>query len=308
MATSYYGAQPIYRTGSQQGGSPNYYTQQYGGVPSLPLYTTDTQQTIGTDIMPQLVANLPGYQPMVAQSSANIQANLQGQLSQDVINQIRQQAAERGIATGAPGSANASASYLRALGLTSLQLKQLGENQLTAAVQRTPIQQTQLATQTTDLAAARAQYAAAPNPAAQAAASRAAAQSGIRAGLGAVAPVPAQPKPTTPWYEPRGNADYAWQAAWMASPQMQAAQQATFAATERARSFGGGEGWIPYEYSTPTYSEPLTPYASDLGLPDTYYSPDTQQSVYQPAYIDTLADTYYNPVTDQSTYMPSYWE
>lgn len=184
------GIKPIYYTGQQAGGSPSSYTREYGGIPNLPAYTTDTSQTIGTDVYSQLTANLPGYQAMVGKSSENIGENLEGIVPKDVIDLMTQQAAERGIATGAPGSPNANAAYLRALGLTSMGLQQLGEQQLTAAVGRTPLQQTQVGTQTSDLAAARAQYAAAPDPRAAALESLATAKQGIRAGIGGVGGAP----------------------------------------------------------------------------------------------------------------------
>lgn len=82
--------------------------------------------------------NLPNYQGMVGQSSQNILSQLQGQVPQDVANQISQMAAERGVSTGSIGSPNANAALLRSLGLTSLGLQQQGEQNLTGAMQRTP--------------------------------------------------------------------------------------------------------------------------------------------------------------------------
>lgn len=195
------GIKPIYYTGQQAGGSPSSYTREYGGIPNLPAYTTDTSQTIGTDAFSQLISNLPGYEAMVGKSSENIAENLAGMVPKDVIDLMTQQAAERGIATGAPGSPNANAAYLRALGLTSMGLQQLGEQQLTSAVQRTPIQPTQIGTQTSDLAAARAQYAAAPDPRAAAMQSLATAKQGIRAGYGGVGGVsmPGGESPSAAW-------------------------------------------------------------------------------------------------------------
>lgn len=187
MATLFSGIQPLYTTGSQQGGAAKYWTPQYGGIPTLPKYTTDTSQQIGPDVQAQMIANLPNYQAMLGQDVSNIQANLAGQVSPDVLAQIGQRAAERGIATGAPGSPNANAAYLRALGLNSQQLQQLGNQQLTAAMQRTPIQQTQLGTSTADLAAQQAVYNAAPDPTAAAREAMANARSGIGGGLGSMA-------------------------------------------------------------------------------------------------------------------------
>jgi hypothetical protein len=156
----------------------------YGAIPQLPAYTKDISTQVGPDVYAQLTRNLPGYQQMVGASSGNIGANLAGQLSPDVIAQMQQAGAERGIATGTEGSGANNAAYLRALGLNSMQLQQLGESQLTAAVGRTPIQQTQTGTQATDLAAQQAIYNAAPNPAMATQAALSAAMGGMGAGRG----------------------------------------------------------------------------------------------------------------------------
>lgn len=85
------------------------------------------------------IANLPDYQNMRTQQSANIGSQLQGEVPQDVVNQILQQAAERGIMTGTPGSSNSNASMLRALGLTSIGQQQQGTENLNTAIAQTPV-------------------------------------------------------------------------------------------------------------------------------------------------------------------------
>jgi len=85
------------------------------------------------------LANLPNYAQMIAQRSGNVTQQLRGQLPEDVIRQIAQQSAERGIATGAPGSPNANAAYLRALGLNSLQMQQQGSAELSRSIADTPV-------------------------------------------------------------------------------------------------------------------------------------------------------------------------
>lgn len=161
---------------------PRAYDPAYGGVPQLPKYVTDTSKVIGPDIQAQMIANLPGYQSMLRSDVTNIGSNLAGRVPTDVLSLLQQQAAERGVATGIPGSQNVDAAYLRALGLTSLQLQQLGHSQLTEAMQRTPIQQMQTTTTRRDLGAERAVYAAAPEPAAAAAEALRQAQYGLGAG------------------------------------------------------------------------------------------------------------------------------
>lgn len=60
-----------------------------------------------------------------------IQQQLTGFLPADVLANIYQQGAERGVSTGMPGSPNANAATMRALGLTSLDVQQKGlENAL----------------------------------------------------------------------------------------------------------------------------------------------------------------------------------
>lgn len=130
----------------------------YGGVPSVPSPISSMQETLAGDIgglgrlydlsrgvssaaaegaRTQYAANLPMYTPMTQAGSENILANLQGIVNPDVINLLGSQAAERGIGFG-PDSPATNAAYLRALGLTSAGLQNLGQQQLTAAIGRTP--------------------------------------------------------------------------------------------------------------------------------------------------------------------------
>lgn len=86
-----------------------------------------------------LNARIPGAAALETKSSANIGQELSGQVPSDVTALLQQQAAERGVATGVgPTSPNANAAYLRALGLTSLQQEQMGQQNLTAADARNP--------------------------------------------------------------------------------------------------------------------------------------------------------------------------
>lgn len=85
-----------------------------------------------------LEARIPNAPALEAKSSENIAAEMRGEVPQDVMNLLGQQAAERGVATGSPGSPNANAAYLRALGLTSLQQEQTGQADLTRAYARNP--------------------------------------------------------------------------------------------------------------------------------------------------------------------------
>jgi hypothetical protein len=172
------------------GGAATGYDPATGGIPQLPNYSQDTSSMVGTNVQGQMIQNLPGYQNAVSTDMGNIQNNLSGTISPDVIAKMQQQAAERGIATGSPGSPNANAAYLQALGLTSLQLQQLGHTQLDQQMAATPIQQTQNTTTNTDLRPQQAVYNAAPNPQAASLAAQQAAQRGMTAGSSMAGSVP----------------------------------------------------------------------------------------------------------------------
>lgn len=83
--------------------------------------------------------NLPNYGGLLGQRSKNIGGLLKGEVPADVVQQIQQRGAERGVATGMPGSPNANAAWLRALGLTSLGLQQQGSKEFSQAIQDTPV-------------------------------------------------------------------------------------------------------------------------------------------------------------------------
>jgi len=87
------------------------------------------------------LANMPGYSPAVAQRGQVINQQLKGQLPEDVIYQINQAAAQRGVGNGMVGGQNFNAAYLRALGLNSLQMQQQGSQNLTQGIADTPVPQ-----------------------------------------------------------------------------------------------------------------------------------------------------------------------
>lgn len=82
---------------------------------------------------------LPGYSGLLQQRSKNVGGLLRGEVPPDVLQQIQQAGAERGVATGSPGSPNANAAWLRALGLTSLGLQQEGSKQLSQSLADVPV-------------------------------------------------------------------------------------------------------------------------------------------------------------------------
>lgn len=207
----------------------------YGGVPSVPNPIATAGQAVGGDIanlgqiydlsksvnsfnqgqlLNQYQSAIPNYSGMIAQQSGNIGQELQGQVPSDVINQIMQQAAERGIMTGSPGGPNSNAAYLRALGLTSLGVQQQGTENLKTAIGEAPVAQpfdvskmfiTPEQQQQAQMAANL--YASAPDP-------TAAAQAAIGASAIPMYPQMGTPtvgsgaRTTSPWYEPPAVASW----------------------------------------------------------------------------------------------------
>lgn len=146
-------------------------TGDIANLPSLTDLATQVNQFNTSQALAPYIANLPGYQSMVGQSSQNIGSLLRGEIPTDVMNLLNQQMAERGVASGLAGSPNANAAALQGLGLTSLGLQKQGEGELTAAIGRTPVPQlfnvAQFLTTPGDEQAAQMAaniYAAAPDP------------------------------------------------------------------------------------------------------------------------------------------------
>ena len=108
-----------------------------GGVP-YGKEAADINKFMGNQALLQYSRNLPGYANAVGQRMENTQQMLEGDLPQDVVNQIAQQSAERGVGGGGV-SPNSNAAYLRALGLNSLDMQQQGSANLTAAIADTPV-------------------------------------------------------------------------------------------------------------------------------------------------------------------------
>lgn len=148
-----------YYGGGSLPGSAGSYSATYGGIPNAPNPTATQGQALAGDIgnlgkiyglagglntlnentlLGNLGKNIPGYSTLVGQEAGVTGSELAGNLPQDVITQLQQQAAERGIMTGSPGSPNNNAAYLRALGLDSLQLEQQGFGNLSTMIGQTP--------------------------------------------------------------------------------------------------------------------------------------------------------------------------
>ena len=108
-----------------------------GGVP-YGEQAANINKFMANQALQQYNSNLPGYANAVGQRMENAQSMLQGELPQDVINQISQQSAERGISGGQAGGPNSNAAYLHALGLNSLNLMASGSSELSRSIADTP--------------------------------------------------------------------------------------------------------------------------------------------------------------------------
>lgn len=97
------------------------------GQVSFPTTTAPGAVQTAIGLGNQVNSQLPGYNTSLGNIGSNIASETAGQLPQDVINQLTQAAAERGVATGTGGSSNNNAALLSSLGLNSLQLTQQGQ-------------------------------------------------------------------------------------------------------------------------------------------------------------------------------------
>lgn len=102
-------------------------------VPGGPEFKTPTAAEIAANQNTYSQSALGAYQGLPV-----IQQQLTGQLPRDVQANINQMGAERGIATGMPGSAATNAATMKALGLTSMGLQQQGLENLNAAYHTFP--------------------------------------------------------------------------------------------------------------------------------------------------------------------------
>lgn len=122
--------------------------------------------------MPNPSADLASVYPNLTGTNAalskDILGELQGELSPDVINQIKDQSAAWGVGSGVPGSGIQGNLSLRDLGLTSLNLRRQGVQDYASAIPTVSQTQTVRPETEAEIAATNAQDAAAPNPSAAA--------------------------------------------------------------------------------------------------------------------------------------------
>lgn len=137
LLTSLYGSKPATENPVSSAGQAIQGNTQNLGLNSNLTLGTDTVSAEGAQLPFDL--NLPGYQQMLGTSTGNTSAELQGQVPQDVVNQIQQAAAERGASTGQGSqSPNTNAQFLQSLGLTSQNEMGIGQSNLSQLIGETP--------------------------------------------------------------------------------------------------------------------------------------------------------------------------
>lgn len=108
-------------------------------LPSLATLGTDTTKVAAGLAALPFQENLPGYEGMLGQSSQNILANLKGVIDPSTWQQLQQLMAERGARLGiSPASPNFNTALMRALNESITAKQAMGQQQLNAAVARTP--------------------------------------------------------------------------------------------------------------------------------------------------------------------------
>jgi hypothetical protein len=189
-----YGGVP--QTVSPQASQNNAIAGNLGNISSLYSLASGAGGASGMGAAANLNAVLPGGTTALGGGLNFANQEISGQLPQDVLTQIEQAGAERGVSTGMPGSPNSNAAMLRALGLTSLGLSQQGVKDLSTVIGSTPTgpqfnPQSQLIDPNAQLEQENynSSLRAAPNPAAAAAANLGALYSG-RGAAGGGAPAP----------------------------------------------------------------------------------------------------------------------
>lgn len=244
----------------------------YGSIPDIPETTTNiTRTTSGW------TPTIPDYEILAPQASKLAETQMSGKLAPDVIAQIAQGAAERGVAIGAPTSPNADAAYLRALGLTSQGLQQQGMANYLSLLSQSPRITTSEAQQILSNNVLRAQMAAAPDPYAAAMANLAAQRRGLAAGGAAGGgggyPVSAPTSTYTPG-----------------------------SAYTQPSGFYGTVNPLTGQTVTPAYDigagDTLSTLLAQLGIPTTDYTASTPGTYYDP-WSDT---SYYSPTGARSDY------
>jgi hypothetical protein len=111
----------------------------FGSAPAAvnPQITAPQAVSTATQLGKGVYSQLPGYGQDISKLGANIKSEIGGKLPADVITQLTNEAAARGIGTGT-GAAGVNQDLLKTLGLTSLNLTQMGQSGLNAQLGMLP--------------------------------------------------------------------------------------------------------------------------------------------------------------------------
>lgn len=198
-------------TNAGAGGYPNYAPVIGGSGATRPAPLNLPQPTAASNTAAAMAAGqsaysqLPNYNGDLASIGSNISAETSGQLPSDVITQLQQGAAESGVSNGTSGSDTSNAAYLRALGLTSLNLTNQGQQNFQSILPTLPGAGVSQAgynyvspAQNYETELQNDLFASGPNPGSATASSLAAAKAGIgAAGGGGTSFGPLPPTPST---------------------------------------------------------------------------------------------------------------
>lgn len=131
------------------GGAPTNYDPRFGGIPTVPSPGATASGAIHSNIgnLAGIYGLTTGIDPLQARMGAEaftqnvpgLAERARGEVPEDVINELLQAAAERGIMTGSPGGPGANAAYLRSLGLTSLGLQTESGREIESGISRAPL-------------------------------------------------------------------------------------------------------------------------------------------------------------------------
>lgn len=201
-STDLYGSGNAPSTSAWQNAPPG---NAFGSIPASSTAQITAPAAVGTAtaLGQGVYSQLPGYGKDISNIGSNITAETAGQLPQDVVTQLTNEAAARGIANGTGGAA-VNQDLLKTLGLNSLQLTQMGQTGLDAALGQLPgaalYQNPAFYPSSSENLGAQQQNAvnaAAPDPRAAALAALAAAGSGFAAGGTGGVSLPGAPATTS---------------------------------------------------------------------------------------------------------------
>lgn len=244
------------------------YNPAYGGIPTLPdigqsaINATNANKANWKNLagfasgvnsfnynqlMSQILQGFPGYTEATSKASKNIQDDLAGIVPEDVKYNLGQAAAERGVSRGGQFT---EADYLKGLGLTSLERKDLGakkyEEMLAGTPRTTPFDISRMLVDPNTMYEAEVQQAimrSAPDPYAKAMAELGAVLSGVKQGQRQTAPGAwSMPSPAANIMQKYGSSSWGQPDANYSSGGIRYADQGLPITTSTGSAWDGGGG------------------------------------------------------------------